>query len=127
MILVRGRAAGAAIYPRALCEAIRRGVPAALGTVRAGEALYLPSNVIHLLDNVQDVVAVAWHFRVNEPYGKHVEERFIMYTDDKTMHWWFPKQSYQASWTLRMAESILSGTFFRDHFWSTPQRVALED
>ena len=101
-------------------DAIASGVPAAVGTVRPGEAIYIPANTIHLVDNVQDVIAVAIHFDV-EGSAEHIEER--AFVDGR---WASATSSTHAAWwPLRLVKSLLSGSVLGDAY-STGQTVEEE-
>ena len=101
-------------------DAIASGVPAAVGTVRPGEAIYIPANTTHLVDNVQDVIAVAIHLPV-EGSAEHIEER--AFVDGR---WASATSSTHAAWwPLRLVKSLLSGSVLGDAY-STGQTVEEE-
>lgn len=100
-------------------QAVAEGVRAAVAVVRAGEAIYIPANTIHLIENLEDVVAVALHIGVMPgASAAHIEER--EYVGGR----WQPTAAHLAPRPMRLARSLLSGGVIWDHLFR-PQRVVV--
>lgn len=100
-----------------------RGAEGAEVIVRAGEAVFLPAGTIHLVENIGDVIAVAFHLHphdtcnIGDNWTSYIEERGKPPTSgngksDKyaTLH----RPSHHRSWLSRLVVSILSGSAIRD-------------
>ena len=99
--------------PRA---AIASGARAAVGTVGPGEIVYIPANTIHVVDNLEDIIAVALHFPLPWSHSGRVEER----VRGGSRRYWYahalPSTRHTPSWTHRLAESVMAGSVLRDVF-----------
>ena len=87
-------------------------VPGAAGAIGAGEALYIPANTIHLLENFGDMIAVAMHSKADQV--EHIAER------DASGAW---RPTHMRSVIRRVAASVASGTVIWDAFGRAAQQV----
>lgn len=87
-------------------------VPGAAGAIGAGEALYIPANTIHLLENFGDTIAVAMHSKTGQV--EHIAER------DASGAW---RPTHMRSVIRRVAASVASGTVIWDAFGRAAQQV----
>lgn len=81
----------------------QHGVRGAAVTVSAGEMVYLPSNSIHLLENIGDTISV--HEHLSPFIDSHIEERTARGV-------W--RSGYLRPWLSRVAESFAQGSILFD-------------